>query len=167
MVRSGSQAQHPFQPGAASGFRFAIVFSRFNESITSSLLAAAVRTLRDYGAGDSIDQFAVPGAYEIPFAAMQAAKTGRYDAIIGLGCVIRGETPHFEYICQWTAHGIGRVGLETGVPAVFGVLTTDTLEQAAARSSDPADNKGAEAARCAIELATLARRMEVDDRGNG
>lgn len=160
-MRSGSQESHELGPDAAKGIRFAIVLSRFNESITTSLCAAAERTLRAHGAGDNIDRFEVPGAFEIPFIAKKAAESGRYDAILCLGCVIRGDTPHFDYICQWASHGIGRVSLDIGVPTVFGVLTTDTLEQAVIRSSDNDENKGIEAARCAIELAMLVRRLKT------
>jgi len=147
------------------GLRIAVVVSRFHESITSSLLAAAVRTLKEHGCNDDkVDRFDVPGAFEIPFLAKKLAESGCYDAILCLGCVIRGETPHFDYICQWAAHGIGQVGLETGVPTVFGVLTTDTVEQASARSSNDAANKGVEAARSAIELVGLVQRLKkVED----
>ena len=160
-MQTGEHAGHELGPEAARGLRFAIVVSRFHDSITSNLLAAAVRTLREHGAGTEPDCFEVPGAFEIPFIANQAAASGRYDAILCLGCVIRGETPHFDYICQWASQGIGQVGMTTGVPTVFGVLTTDTLEQAIARSSDDAANKGAEAARCAMELVLLMRRFRA------
>jgi len=160
-VRSGEHVGFDLGPEAAKGLRFAIVLSRFNDSITSNLLAAAVYTLTEHGADGEPDCFEVPGAFEIPFVAKKAAESGRYDAIVCLGCVIRGETPHFDYICQWASHGIGQVALGTGVPTVFGVLTTDTVEQAIARSSEDAANKGAEAARCAIELALLVRRLKA------
>lgn len=147
-------------PDAAKGFRFAVVVSRFNESVTSNLFAAAMRSLREYGCADqNVDRFDVPGAFEIPFVAKKLAESGSYDAIICLGCVIRGETPHFDYICSWAAHGIGQVGLATGVPATFGVITADTLEQAVARSSDNANNKGYEAAVTAIEMVQLTRTL--------
>lgn len=162
-MRIGSSESGRLGPEAAQPFRFALIVSRFNEDITSNLASAAERTLREHGARVPVDRFDVPGAYEIPFVAKRAAETGRYDAIVCLGCVIRGETPHFDYICQWVSHGIGQVGLDTGVPAVFGVLTTDTLEQAVVRSSDNAENKGAEAARCAIELAILSRTIVESD----
>lgn len=145
----------------ANGLRFAVVVSRFNESITANLLAAALRTLKEHGCSDeNVDQFEVPGAFEIPFVAKKLAESNRYDAVICLGCVIRGETPHFDYICQWTAHGIGQVGLETGVPTIFGVITADTPEQAVARSSESSANKGAEAALCAMELIGVLRQIQ-------
>ena len=143
----------------ASPFRFAVVVSRFNEGITSSLRAAAVSTLLNRGA-ENVQVFDVPGAYEIPQAARAAAETGRFDAIVCLGCVIRGETPHFEYISSAVAHGIMASAGDTGVPMAFGVLTTDTIEQASARARDGAeDNKGREAAHAAIEMAALYRAL--------
>jgi 6,7-dimethyl-8-ribityllumazine synthase len=148
-------------PEAANGFRFGIVVSRFNESITANLLSAALRTLKEHGCADeNVDTFKVPGAFELPFLAQKLAESNRYDAIICLGCVIRGETPHFDYICQCAAHGIGQVGLTTGVPATFGVITADTLEQAIARSADNSANKGAEAAITAIEMVLLTRKLQ-------
>lgn len=163
-MQPADQRQPDLGLEAAKGMRFAIVTSRFNESITSNLLAAALRTLQNHGCpNQNVERFEVPGAFEIPFIAKRLADTLRYDAIICLGCVIRGETPHFEYICEWTAHGIGQVGLQTGIPTVFGVLTTDTLEQAVARSSDNAANKGAEAAVTAVEMAGLVHRLRQAD----
>lgn len=146
-------------PGAA-GYRFALIVSRFNPAITDALGAGARAALGEAGAapGD-IEDFAVPGAFELPQAARCAAETGRFDAVITLGCVIRGETPHFEYISSAVAQGIMDAAGETGVPMAFGVLTTDTGAQAAARAGDGRDNKGWEAAAAAIEMAVLFRRL--------
>ena len=144
----------------ASAFRFAIIVSRFNEEVTDSLRDAAVSTLKEAGAAEGhIHLFAVPGAFEIPQAARAAAETGRFDAVVCLGCVIRGETPHFDYIASAVAHGITDAAGETGVPMAFGVLTTDTAEQARARSGPGHDNKGREAAAAAIEMAALYKSL--------
>ena len=146
--------------GDASSLRFAVIVSRFNEAITSSMRDAAVRALTDAGAADAnVHVFDVPGAYEIPQAARAAAETGTFDAIVCIGCVIRGETPHFDYISSAVAHGITAAAGETGVPMAFGVLTTNTLEQAQARAGDDDDNKGREAAAAAIEMAVLYKRF--------
>jgi 6,7-dimethyl-8-ribityllumazine synthase len=134
------------------------VASRFNEAITTSLREAARAALSAAGA-DAVDDFQVPGAYELPQAARCAAETGRYDAIVCVGCVIRGETPHFDYISSAVAHGIMEAAGDTGVPIAFGVLTTDTEAQARARAGDDPDNKGREAAAAAIEMAALFRRL--------
>jgi 6,7-dimethyl-8-ribityllumazine synthase len=142
----------------ASPFRFAVVVSRFNEGITSSLRRAALDALRDRGA-ENVQVYDVPGAYEIPQAARAAAETGGFDAVVCLGCVIRGETPHFEYISSAVAHGIMTAAGDTGVPMAFGVLTTDTMEQATARAGEGPDNKGREAAYAAIEMASLYRTL--------
>lgn len=140
--------------------RFGLVVSRYNEEITAKLRAAAIDTLRSCGAADAdIVAVEVPGAFEIPFAAKGLAGSGRFDAILCLGCVIRGETSHFDYICQWAAQGVGRVGLDCGLPVIFGVITANTLEQAVARSSDNSSNKGAEAAHTAIEMAQIVRGL--------
>ncbi len=144
----------------ATGFRFAIVVSRFNERITSSLRDAARVALREAGAADAdVEEIHVPGAFELPQAARCAAETGRFDAVLCLGCVIRGGTPHFEYISAATAHGVMAAAGESGVPMAFGVLTTDTEAQADERAGDGPDNKGREAAAAAIEMAQLFRRM--------
>ena len=144
----------------ASAFRFAVVVSRFNEDVTNSLRDAAVAALKEAGAADAnVQVYAVPGAFELPQAARAAAESGRFEAVICLGCIIRGETPHFEYIASAVAHGITDASGETGVPMTFGVLTTDTLEQARARSGPGADNKGREAASAAIEMAALIKSL--------
>ena len=143
----------------ASPFRFAVIVSRFNEPITASLRSSAVDALSRAGAAN-VEVFDVPGAYEIPQAARAAAETGRFDAIVCVGCVIRGETPHFDYISSAVAHGVMTAAGDTGVPMAFGVLTTDTPEQASARAREGADdNKGREAALAAIEMAALYRRL--------
>jgi 6,7-dimethyl-8-ribityllumazine synthase len=145
---------------SAVGFRFAVIVSRFNSSITESLRDAAVAALTEAGAAEGhVEIFDVPGAYEIPQAARMAAETGRFHAVVCLGCVIRGETPHFDYIASAVAHGIMSASGETGVPMAFGVLTTNTLEQAQARAGSDPDNKGREAAAAAIEMAALQRRL--------
>ncbi len=144
----------------ASRLRIAIVVSRFNAFITDRLRDGAVQVLRDAGTPDSqIELFAVPGAFEIPQAARAVAETGQFDAVICLGCLIRGETPHFDYIASATAHGITDAAGDTGVPMAFGVLTTNTTEQAMERAGDGPDNKGREAASAAIEMATLYRTL--------
>ena len=152
------------QPAApladASAFRFAVIVSRFNETVTGSLRDAALSALKEAGAADAnVQLLSVPGAFEIPQAARAAAESGRFDAVVCLGCIIRGETPHFDYIASAVAHGITDAAAETGVPMAFGVLTTDTAEQAAARSGPGADNKGREAAAAAIEMAALYKSL--------
>jgi 6,7-dimethyl-8-ribityllumazine synthase len=143
----------------ADGYRFAIVFSRFNEVITGSLRDGARTALEEAGArGDAVVVESVPGAFELPQAARCLADTGRFDAIICLGCVIRGATPHFEYIASSVAHAIQQASGEAGVPIAFGVLTTDTWAQAEERAGQGRDNKGFEAAAAAIEMAQLFRR---------
>lgn len=144
----------------ASQLRFALIVSRFNESVTSRLRDGAMEALTVAGAAaDAIERFEVPGAYEIPFAARAAASTGRFDAIVCLGCLIRGETPHFDVIADAVAHGIMAASAETGVPMSFGVLTTDTPEQALARAAMDRTNKGWEAALAAVEMAQFVRRL--------
>ena len=144
----------------AAGFRFAIVVSRFNERITGSLFEAARAALREAGVADAdVEELSVPGAFELPQAARCAAETATFDAVICLGCVIRGATPHFEYISAATAQGVMSAAGDTGVPMAFGVLTTDTEAQADERAGAGPDNKGREAAVAAIEMAVLFRRM--------
>jgi 6,7-dimethyl-8-ribityllumazine synthase len=145
---------------AAGGYRFALVVSRFNETLTRALRDGARAALAEAGVAESdVEELEVPGAYELPQAARCAAETGRFDAIVCLGCVIRGETPHFEYISSAVAHGIMGASVATGVPVAFGVLTTDTPAQAEARAREGHDNKGREAAAAAIEMAALFRRL--------
>jgi len=145
---------------SVDGQRFAIVVSRFNEFITSKLLAGALDALKRHGcAEDAITCVHVPGAFELPFMAKRLAESGLYDAVICLGCVIRGQTPHFEYVAGQAARGIAEVGLATGVPTTFGVITADTLEQAVERAGAKAGNKGVDAAVSAIELTNLLRQL--------
>lgn len=145
----------------AKGLRFGLVVSKFNEFVTERLLAAAVETLTKAGAGeDDLELVRVPGAFEIPLAARALARSGRVDAVICLGAVIRGETPHFEYISAEASRGIARAAMDTNRPVVFGVLTTDTVDQALARAGAPERNRGADAARTAIEMATLMRQLQ-------
>jgi 6,7-dimethyl-8-ribityllumazine synthase len=157
-VRHADAAPTPLP--SAAGFRFAVVVSRFNERITSALRDGALATLREAGAADpDVDVIDVPGAFELPQAARCAAETSRFDAVICLGCVIRGETPHFEYISSAAAQGVMAAAGDTGVPMAFGVLTTDTEAQARERAGSGVDNKGREAAAAAIEMAALFRRL--------
>ncbi len=145
---------------AVDGQRFAIVVSRFNEFITSKLLSGAIDALTRHGCdGDNITCVHVPGSFELPFVAQKLAASGSYDAVICLGCVIRGQTAHFEYVAGEAARGIARVGLETGVPTTFGVITAETLEQAIERAGSKAGNKGVDAAMSAIELVNLLTQM--------
>lgn len=158
-MRHDDSAIPPALPGAA-GYRFAVIVSRFNPSITDALRHGARAALLEAGAApDDIQELAVPGAFELPQAARCAAETGRFDAIVCLGCVIRGETPHFEYISSAVAHGIMAAAGETGVPIAFGVLTTDTQAQAEERAGAGRDNKGWEAAAAGIEMAALFRSL--------
>ncbi|NLI81069.1 MAG: 6,7-dimethyl-8-ribityllumazine synthase [Deltaproteobacteria bacterium] len=146
----------------AQGLRFGIIVSRFNDFICDRLLGGALDALRRSGADDAcIDVFKVPGAFEIPLLAKKAAACGRYDAVICLGAVIRGSTPHFDYVANEVSKGVASVSLETGVPVTFGVLTTDTLEQAIERAGSKAGNKGWDAAVSAIEMANLIKQMPV------
>jgi 6,7-dimethyl-8-ribityllumazine synthase len=156
-VRTDSPDATPLT--GAAGFRFAIVYSRFNDAITSRLRDAARAALREAQARDEdVEIVSVPGAFELPQAARCLAETGRFDAVICLGCVIRGATPHFEYISSSVAHAMQTASGDTGVPIAFGVLTTDTWQQAEERAGGGRDNKGFEAAAAAIEMAQLFRR---------
>jgi 6,7-dimethyl-8-ribityllumazine synthase len=153
----------------AEGFRFAIVASRWNDFLTSKLVDGAVDALSSAGAADSdVEVFMVPGAFELPLAAQKAAESGKFDAVIAIGVVIRGETPHFDYVAGEAAKGVSKVSLDTGVPVMFGVVTTDTVEQAINRSGLKAGNKGYEAAMAAVEVANLYREMSAaDQKGKG
>ena len=146
----------------ARDLRFAIVASRFNDLVVDSLIRGAVDALLRHGASEKqIEVSRVPGAYDLPFVVRRAATSKRYDAVVALGAVIRGATPHFDYVAGQCAAGLARVSEETGVPVAFGVLTTDTIEQAFERAGTKAGNKGADAAVVALELANLLRRMDV------
>jgi 6,7-dimethyl-8-ribityllumazine synthase len=143
-----------------SDLKVAIVVSTYNDFVTDRLLAGAVASLRAAEVPEeSIRVVRVPGAFELPLAARLAAETGRYDAIVCLGCVIRGETPHFEFIASAVAHGLTTAGAETGIPMTFGVLTTNSVEEALARAGTGADNKGYEAATAAMAMATVAAEL--------
>ena len=145
---------------SAAGLRFAIVVSRFNSFITERLLAGALDALTRTGAdADAIDVIKVPGSWEVPLVAGEVAKQRRHDALICLSCVIRGETPHFDYVAGQAAKGIAQVAAETGVPVAFGVLTTNTLEQAIDRAGAKGGNKGFDAAMTAIEMANLLCKL--------
>ena len=141
--------------------RFAIVVARFNEFIVEPLLSGAIDALRRHGVAESdITIVRVPGAYEMPVAVQRIAQTGNYDAIIGLGAVIRGSTPHFDYVAGEVSKGLASVSLDHGVPVIFGVLTTDTIEQAIERAGTKAGNKGAEAAIFALEMVNLFKKID-------
>ncbi|MDK6805127.1 6,7-dimethyl-8-ribityllumazine synthase [Aerococcus sp. UMB7834] len=138
-----------------------IVVSRFNDFITSKLLGGAVDSLKREGvAEEAIDVAWVPGAFEIPLLAKKMAETGRYDAIICLGAVIRGATSHYDYVCAEVSKGISQVSMATGLPVLFGVITTDTIEQAIERAGSKAGNKGSECAQAAIEMVNVIRAVE-------
>ena len=148
------------------GRRFGIVVSRFNELITKQLLAGARECLLRHGvADDAIEAFWVPGAWEIPGPLGKLAASGRYDAVIALGCVIRGATPHFDYVAGQAASGVAAVAAAHDVPVIFGVLTTDTIEQALERAGTKAGNKGWDSAMAALEMADLYAKL--NGRGNG
>jgi 6,7-dimethyl-8-ribityllumazine synthase len=145
----------------ATGLRFGIVVSKFNKFVTSRLLAAAVEALKKAGAVDeALEVVRVPGAFEIPLAARALARTGRFDAVLCLGAVIRGDTPHFDYISAEASRGIGQVALECDLPVIFGVLTTNTVAQAIERADPAKHNRGADAARTAIEMVTVLRDVQ-------
>lgn len=140
--------------------RYALVVSRFNEFISKKLLEGCLDCLTRHGAGDDdIDIIWVPGAFELPLIAQKATQSGRYQAVIALGCVIRGATPHFDLIAAETTKGLAQVGLKAGLPVVFGVLTTDTIEQAVERAGTKAGNKGWDAAVTAIEMVNLIKGL--------
>lgn len=146
---------------SAEGKKYAIVVGRFNEFISSKLLSGAVDCLKRHGSDENQTEVAwVPGAFEIPLVAKKLASTNRFDGVICLGAVIRGSTPHFDFVSGEVAKGISKVSLDTGVPVIFGVLTTDNLEQAIERAGTKAGNKGWEAAMSAIEMSTLLPRIE-------
>ena len=145
----------------ATEARFAIVASRFNNFIVDSLIAGAIDTLRRHGVKDtSIDLVRVPGAFEMPLAAQRLAASSRYDGIIALGAVIRGSTPHFDYVAGECTKGLATVSLQHSIPIGFGVLTTDTIEQAVERAGTKAGNKGVDATRSVLEMVSLLRRLE-------
>ena len=141
--------------------RFGVVITRFNDFVVEPLLRGALDALKRHGAADKqIEIVRVPGAFDLPVAARKLALSRRYEALIALGAVIRGQTPHFDYVAGECASGLARIALESGVPIAFGVLTTDTMEQAVDRAGGKAGNKGADAALVAIEMANLLRRLD-------
>jgi 6,7-dimethyl-8-ribityllumazine synthase len=146
------------EPIDATDYQFAVIVARFNGDVTSRLLQGAIACFREHG-GPKVDTYHVPGAFELPLAARMLAETDVYDAIVCLGAVIRGETGHYEFVAGEAARGIARAAYDTGVPVAFGVLTTDTQEQADARSRPGKDNKGWEAARTAIEMAAFLEEV--------
>lgn len=138
--------------------KFCIIIARFNDFIGSKLLDGAVDELKRHGVNpDNIDVVKVPGAFEIPVIAQRCAKSGRYNAVITLGAVIKGSTSHYDYVCAEVSKGVAQVSLQTGVPVIFGVLTTDNIEQAIERAGTKAGNKGSDAAKAAIEMANLVK----------
>lgn len=147
---------------SAAGFKFAIVVSRWNDVYTSRLESGARRAFRERDADeDRVVTFRVPGAFELPLACRKAAKYHEFDAVLALGVIIRGDTPHFDYVAGETARGLMQASLETNVPILFGVITADNIEHTEARCGDGNDNKGYEAAVSAIEMANLMREMEI------
>lgn len=143
-----------------SGLKVGIVVGRFNEFITGKLLSGAEDALRRHGVeSENVDVAWVPGAFEIPLVAKKLAATGKYDAVITLGTVIRGATPHFDYVCSEVAKGVSTINMQEGVPVIFGVLTTDTIEQAIERAGTKAGNKGWDAGTAAIEMANLLKQI--------
>jgi 6,7-dimethyl-8-ribityllumazine synthase len=144
-----------------AGFRFAVVVSKFNDFVTDRLQSAAVAFLSEAGvAPDHVTVIRVPGAFEIPIAAQHAAESGRFDAVVCLGCIIRGETPHFEFIASAVSNGLTAAASATGIPMTFGVLTTNSAEEALARAGATADNKGREAAVAALEMASVIAELK-------
>jgi 6,7-dimethyl-8-ribityllumazine synthase len=140
----------------AEGFRFAVIASRWNDFITSRLLEGALDALDRLGAGDdSVEVYKVPGSFEIPLLALKVAESGKFDAVICVGTIIRGQTPHFDYIAGEVTKGIAQAGMQTGVPVVYGIVTADSLEQAIDRAGAKQGNKGFEAAMSAVELVNL------------
>ncbi|WP_022849771.1 6,7-dimethyl-8-ribityllumazine synthase [Limisalsivibrio acetivorans] len=147
---------------SGQGLKFAVVAGRFNDFITKSLIGGAVDALvRHDTADDDIEVFKVPGAFEIPLLAHKLAKSGRYDAVITVGAVIRGSTPHFDYVSAEVSKGVAKASYDSGVPVIFGVLTTDTIEQAVERAGTKSGNKGAEAAMSALEMVNLLKDADL------
>ncbi|GIX22511.1 MAG: 6,7-dimethyl-8-ribityllumazine synthase [Gammaproteobacteria bacterium] len=147
----------------AGNWRYGLVAARFNAAVVDRLLEGALDALRRHGAADrQLTVLRVPGAFELPLASLRLAESGAVDAVIALGCVIRGDTPHFDYVCAESARGLMEAGLRSGVPVIFGVLTTDTLEQAEARAGGACGNKGADAACAAMEMLAVLHAAHLD-----
>ncbi|MCF8304525.1 MAG: 6,7-dimethyl-8-ribityllumazine synthase [Bacteroidales bacterium] len=145
---------------SGKGLKFGIVVSRFNEFISSKLLGGTLDALKRHDTEeDDVETVWVPGSYEIPLMAKKMAKSGKYDAVICLGAVIRGSTPHFDYVANEVAKGVAQVGLETEMPVIFGIITTDTLDQAIERAGTKSGNKGFDAAMSAIEMANIMKQL--------
>jgi len=145
----------------SEGLKYGVVVGRFNEFISSKLLSGALDAFKRHGAAEEDVEVAwVPGAFEIPLIAQKMAESGKYDAVITLGAVIRGSTPHFDFVCNEAAKGVSAVALKTGVPSIFGVITVDSIEQAIERAGTKAGNKGYEAAVSAIEMANLTKALQ-------
>ncbi|WP_172250388.1 6,7-dimethyl-8-ribityllumazine synthase [Saccharibacillus deserti] len=145
----------------SQGYKFGIVVGRFNEFITSKLLSGALDALKRHGAeDDDVDVAWVPGAFEIPLIAQKMAESGRYDAVITLGTVIRGSTTHYDYVCNEVAKGVSAINLKTGVPTIFGLVTTENIEQAIERAGTKAGNKGWDSGLAALEMASLSRQFK-------
>lgn len=146
----------------SEGLKYGVVVGRFNEFISSKLLGGALDAFKRHGAQEEdVDVAWVPGAFEIPLIAQKMAESGKYDAVITLGAVIRGSTPHFDYVCNEAAKGVAAIALKTGIPTIFGVLTVDSIEQAIERAGTKAGNKGYEAAASAIEMANLTKQLQA------
>ena len=157
-MRIDSPDKNQRESSSGKDFRFAIVASQWNESLVSRLVEGAVDALKEASVDDNSRKiFFVPGSFELPLCALKAAQSGKFDAVICLGVIIRGDTPHFDYVAAETARGISQVSLTTGVPVLFGVITANTVEQATARAGTKHDNKGYEAAMAAVEVANLYR----------
>ena len=149
---------------AARGLRIALIVARFNDFVTDRLQAGALEALAGAGVtADDVTVVKVPGSFEIPLAAQRVAETGRFDAVVCLGCLIKGATAHFEYIASAVSHGIAQAAAETGIPITFGVLTTTSAEEALERAGKGSSNKGYEAAMAAVEMATLLKRLVQSD----
>lgn len=163
MSSEGSPVEQRRGAVDATGLRVAVVVARFNADITDRLLRGSLEALREHGANDDdVQVIRVPGAWELPQTAARAVEANRFDAIVALGCVIRGETPHFGFVCEEATLGLGAVARASGIPVVFGVLTTDDAIQARARAGEGQDNKGYEVALAAIEMVAVYRALAGD-----
>lgn len=161
MTSKGSHAEETRGSVDAAGVRVAVLVSRFNADITDRLLDGALGCLREHGADDAdVEVLRVPGAWELPQAAARVVASGRHDAVVTLGCVIRGETPHFDYVCDEASRGLGEVARSSRVPVVFGVLTTNDHAQALARAGEGPANKGYEVTLAALQMHALYQRLE-------